>query len=81
MRWARRSEWVHRVVMGDAMLAAPGGERPRGARADVGASHAAGGRERAAVLERPLAAVGEVRAHVVEQEIGEGVDSLARELG
>ena len=26
-RWARRSEWVHRVVMGDAMLAAPGGER------------------------------------------------------
>lgn len=25
--WARRSEWVHRVVMGDAMLAAPGGER------------------------------------------------------
>ncbi len=25
--WARRPEWVHRVVMGDAMLAAPGGER------------------------------------------------------
>ena len=27
MRWRRRPEWVHRVVMGDAMLAAPGGER------------------------------------------------------
>ena len=27
MRWRRRSEWVHRVVRGDAMLAAPGGER------------------------------------------------------
>ncbi len=25
--WARRPEWVHRVVMGDAMLAAPRGER------------------------------------------------------
>ena len=25
--WRRRPEWVHRVVMGDAMLAAPGGER------------------------------------------------------
>jgi len=25
--WARRGEWVHRVVMGDAMLAAPGGKR------------------------------------------------------
>jgi len=27
MRWRRRREWVHRTVLGDAMLASVGGER------------------------------------------------------